>query len=45
MSNLVDVSRTAIRDIEITDPLGEEDEIQPNEYRITSYGADYSARG
>jgi uncharacterized protein with ParB-like and HNH nuclease domain len=41
MSRLIDVSGDQIRDIEIIDPLGEDDEIQPSEYRITSYGADY----
>jgi hypothetical protein len=30
-----------VQEAEIIDPLGPDDEVQPAEYRITSYGADY----
>ncbi len=31
----------AVKDVKVIDPLGDEDEVLPVEYRITSYGADY----
>jgi len=41
MPKLVNIYQDRVRDVEIADPLGENDEIQPSEYRISSYGADY----
>jgi len=35
----MNASRT--QDTQIVDPLGDEDEVTPVEYKITSYGADY----